>query len=308
MSIDIRERLPSARSAAAALGVMVLVVALVPFVVFAVPQVVGADHGFVILSGSMEPTVSPGDVVIVDASAAVAVGDIITFDDGKAVPTTHRVVAIEDGQYVTQGDANQNPDAQRVAPGDVLGRVTLTIPVVGHVILWVNTPTGYVSLVVAPLVLLVASELLAWARSDGNAGDDEDASDDDNSAPKPAVRHIDDVRAEQEGAANATSDDDTTTESDDAHETVTVAVTDLKLTALAMVGLVGYAAWNVYGEVTTVAAPDPVSVAALTGGLLGLGFAIWVTVTAWLAAADAEPDRSSPTPPSRADGGTEGDR
>lgn len=297
---SLTERLPSARRVAATLVVVVLVAAIVPFVVFAVPQVVGADYGYVILSGSMEPTVSAGDVVIVDASAAIEVGDVITFDDGNTVSTTHRVVAIEDGQYVTQGDANQNPDAQRVAPGDVLGRVVLMIPFIGHVILWVNTPTGYVSLVVAPLVVLVASELLAWVRRD--SGDDDGDGEDDDSVPKPAIRHVDDVRAERAEAASATRDDSRPAESDDARETIPVAVADLKLTVLAMVGLVGYAAWNVYREVTAVAAPDPISVGALTGGLLGLGFAIWVTVTARQAA--DRPDRSAPTP-ARADGGTE---
>jgi signal peptidase len=254
-------------------------------------------------------------VVIVDASAAIAVGDVITFDDGNTVPTTHRVVAIEDGQYVTQGDANQNPDAQRVAPGDVLGRVTLTVPFIGHVILWVNTPTGYVSLVVAPLVLLVGSELLAWARRNGGGDDGGDASDEDGPVRKPAIRHIDDVRAERDDAASATSDDtaatsdsNTTTEADDAREMVAVAVADLKLTVVAMAVLVGYAAWNVYREVTAVAAPDPVSVGTLTGGLLGLGFAIWVTVTARLAAADDGSDRPAPAPMARADGGTEGEQ
>lgn len=301
------ERLPSVRSVAATLAVMVLVAALVPFVVFAVPQVVGADHGFVILSGSMEPTVSPGDVVIVDASAAVAVGDVITFDDGNSVPTTHRVVGIEDGQYVTQGDANQNPDTQRVAPGEVLGRVTLTIPYIGHVILWVNTPLGYVSLVVAPLVLLVASELFSWARSRGDSDSDDTNDEESKPTPKPAIRHIDEVRAERTAVERDEAEAATATESesDGDRETVTVAVADLKLTILAMVGLVGYAVWNVYREVSTVAAPDPISVGALTGGLLGLGFAVWVTVTARLANADAKTDRPSRTPPARADGGTE---
>jgi signal peptidase len=307
MSVDIRKRLPNARSVAATLAVMILVAAIVPFLVFAVPQVVGADHSFVILSGSMEPTTSPGDVVIVDASAAIAIGDVITFDDGNTAPTTHRIVDIEDGKYVTKGDANQNPDAQRVAPSDVLGRVTLTIPFIGHVILWVNTPIGYASLVIAPLVLLVGSELFVWAREKSNSGDSdgEEASDDGNPVPKPAVRHIDDVRAESDDATSESSDDNTPTESEAVRETVTVARTDLKLTALAMVGMVAYAAWNVYREVATVAAPNPVSVAALTGGLLGLGFAVWVTVTTWLTAADCKTDRLAPTPPSCTDGGTE---
>ena len=299
----ITERLPSARRVATTVAVLVLVAALVPFVVFAVPQAVGADHGFVILSGSMEPAVSPGDVVIVDASAPIAVGDIITFDDGNEVPTSHRVIAIEDGQYITQGDANQNPDAQPVAPGDALGRVTLAIPYLGHVILWVNTPLGYVSLVVAPLVLLVASELLAWARKDTDV-------DSDDPAPKPAIRHVDDVRTERAAAAAADADDDeteSTATQADSRETVAVAVADLKLTILAMVGLVGYAAWNVYREVTGLGAPDPISVGALTGGLLGLSVAVWVTVSARLAAGERT-DRPAPASMARADSGTEGER
>jgi signal peptidase len=288
---------------------MVLVAALVPFVVFAVPQAVGADHGFVILSGSMEPTVSPGDVVIVDASAPIAVGDVITFDDGNTVTTTHRVVGIEDGQYITQGDANQYVDTQRVAPGEVLGRVTLTIPYIGHVILWVNTPVGYVGLVLAPLVLLVASELFAWARRrDGTDGPGD--SDDAGPTPTPAIRHVDDVRTEH--AETDTADDtDAVAEGDSDktgdRETVAVAVADLKLTVLAMVGLVGYAAWNVYREVTTVAAPNPVTVGALTGGLLGLSFALWVTVSA-RRVASAGTNRPSGAPTARADGGTETER
>ncbi|TKX83266.1 hypothetical protein EXE43_25160, partial [Halorubrum sp. SS5] len=47
-------------------GLMILVAIVVPFVVFAVPQVVGADQSYVVLSGSMEPAMSPGDVIIVN--------------------------------------------------------------------------------------------------------------------------------------------------------------------------------------------------------------------------------------------------
>ncbi len=282
------------RSVLTVLGVVVLVALLVPFLVFAVPQTVGADQGYVILSGSMEPAVSPGDVVIVDASASVAVGDIITFDDGNGVPTTHRVVDIVDGQYVTMGDANQNPDSQPVSPDAVVGRVTFTIPLIGHVILWVNTPTGYIGLVILPLVLLVANELFAWARGRTNEPEPE---------RKPAIRHVDDATAARQAAEKEAAES--------ARETVAVAVADLKLTMLAMAGLVAYAAFNVYVEVTSVGVPDPVSVGALTGGLLGLSFAIWVTVSARRAARSANTRSGRGDSPRRAlaaDGGAEGDR
>jgi signal peptidase len=48
------------------LGVVVLVALVVPFVVFAVPQVVGAEHSYVVLTSSMSPTYEAGDGVIVN--------------------------------------------------------------------------------------------------------------------------------------------------------------------------------------------------------------------------------------------------
>lgn len=240
------------RRAAPIVGTLLLVAVVVPFVLFAVPQVIGADHGFVILSGSMEPAISPGDVVIVDGSAAVAVGDVITYRDGE-ISTTHRVVDIEDGQYVTQGDANGGPDAALVPPELVIGRVTLTIPLIGHVILWANSPVGYVSLVAIPLGLLLGSEILAWARRE-----------------PPAEDRVSDAEAGTDDPPPAASP-----------EMVAVTTADLKLTLLATTGLLAYATWSVYGEVTTVGAPDPISVAAGTAGLLGVLFAGWVTARAW---------------------------
>lgn len=300
------------RRAAVVLAGLLLVAAVVPFVVFAVPQVVGADHGFVILSGSMEPTLSPGDVVIVAATADVGAGDIVTFDDGNAVPTTHRVVGTQDGQFVTKGDANEEPDSRLVAREDLVGHVVLAIPLVGHVILWANTPTGYVTLVLAPLALLAVTELHSWARrgdeqgadgGDGEAGaGDEDTADaDDDTADAPAT-----AAGPEE---NADADPDTEPPVSGA-STVAVAVPDLKLTLLASASLLAYAGWNVYREVTTLAAPDPVSVGALTAGLLGLLFATWVTVGAWHRARDAAADESGATPNPRTaetDGGTDAD-
>jgi signal peptidase len=315
-----------ARKVAVALAGVLLVAAVVPFVVFAVPQVVGADHGYVILSGSMEPALSPGDVVIVAATAEVAAGDIVTFDDGNEVPTTHRVVGTQDGQFVTKGDANEEPDSRLVARESLVGKVVLTIPLVGHVILWANTPTGYVAMVVAPLALLLVTELYSWARR-GDAADtapdgaddteneddapaastDADQADDAEAAAAEADAETD-TEAEADADTDAEADPETDAETPSRAGTVAVAVADLKLTLLASGTLLAYAGWNVYGEVTVAAAPDPVSVGAATAGGLGLLFAGWVTVGAWHRARTADDSGSaSATEPLAAetDGGTD---
>ena len=281
-------------SAGQLLVTVVLLAAVSPFVVFAVPQAIGADDGFVVLSGSMEPALSPGDVVIVDASGPVEVGDVITYRTGaNTVPTTHRVVGVVDGGYETKGDANENADAGLIGPEAVIGRVVLTIPVVGHVILWANTPVGYVTFVVAPLVLLGVSELFAWARSDpATAGGDDPTP--EPGASRPEVGGNADATADVDGDDQAAVSPAAGTESP-AARTVAVAAVDLKLTLLAMAALFAYAGWNVYREFSLTAAPTPISVGALTAGLLGLVFAGWVTLAAWRAAnaARSEPESDS---------------
>lgn len=153
-------------------GLITLLVIVAPFVTYAVPQVVGADQGYVVLSGSMEPVMSPGDVIIVDSVGVETIqeDDIITYTQGdERTPTTHRVTEIveRDGgvAFRTKGDANGSPDSQLVSPDQVEGEVMtiggylLVIPYIGYVIQFMQTTPGFVALFVVPLVLLVVSEL-----------------------------------------------------------------------------------------------------------------------------------------------------
>ena len=320
-------RTPSVRQVGTVFGTLLVIALVVPFAVFAGAQAIGADHGFVILSGSMEPDIAPGDVVIVDASAPVGVGDVVTFEEDGDVPVTHRIVAEENGQLVTKGDANENRDARPVPPENVLGKVVLTIPVIGHVILWANTPVGYISLVLVPLVLLLGNELLSWARArdDTEDGGDEDGASDPIPAAAAGSADGDDERAasdEPEATTMTQTADVTQDERSEATATaaessgsasVTVAVADLKLSVLASLALSVYAGLNVYTEVQLLGAPDPISVGALTAGLLGLLFTSWVTGHAWDSArrarkAAAEPDAGrADWPMPETDGGVASD-
>ena len=315
---------PSMGSTSTLLVTIVLVAAISPFAVFAVPQAIGADESYVVLSGSMEPVLSPGDVVIVDSSGPVQNGDVITYrSPGDSVPTTHRVVGEVDGRYETKGDANEEADTGTVAPETIIGKVVLTIPLIGHIILWANTPVGYVLLVISPLVLLGVSELLAWAQQEPDERTDkpdkhdrEPASvslDEDADAPdvldNPDATDVDEADDWEFPAAAA--DNNSEPESD---STVTVAAIDLKLTLLAMGALLTYAGWNIYQEFSLTAAPTPISVGAFTAGLLGVLFTGWITFTTWQTARAArskpepEPEPTPSTPasvPTLADGGGE---
>mgnify|MGYP001143672042 CR=1 FL=1 len=90
-----------------------------------------------VISGSMRPTLDVGDVVIiakVDADT-IKPGDIIQFREPDGVTTIHRVVEIqeieEERVFITQGDANEKPDAEPVLSANVVGKAIFDIPKVG---------------------------------------------------------------------------------------------------------------------------------------------------------------------------------
>lgn len=112
---------------------------------------VGVFHVYpsTVLTGSMEPVIYPGDVVLIQKMLkeedieALKEGDIINFQRGK-ITITHRIEEIlkdEAGNlsFVTKGDNNKSRDEQIVLPNDVKGIIVQVVPKVGIPILWVKS-------------------------------------------------------------------------------------------------------------------------------------------------------------------------
>lgn len=184
-------------------GLLVLVAILIPFLVYAVPQTVGADNSYVVLSGSMQPTMYPGDAVIVEdvSTSQIESGDIITFErSGADQTTTHRVVEVvqqDNGvAYRTAGDNSEAVDQQLVQPGEIEGRVPavagypFVIPLIGYVINFASTQMGFVLLVAVPLGLLILTEL--WSMSKRiRSGGETDREDSDPGTPEVETAEAD---------------------------------------------------------------------------------------------------------------------
>ena len=120
---------------------LLVIVAAMVLAVQIVPQARGGAS-LIIETGSMKPTISPGDVVAVMPVpvADLNIGDIITYATAENL-ITHRIIAFEgygdDLRVITQGDANNSEDAP-VNPGQIRGRVTYTLPRVGFVLPWLT--------------------------------------------------------------------------------------------------------------------------------------------------------------------------
>ncbi len=92
----------------------------------------------VVLTGSMEPAISPGDLIIVKKSCDVREQDVIVYEDGNAL-VVHRIIGVNGDQLITQGDANNTAD-DPIAREAVRGKVILAIPYVGLVVDALKSP------------------------------------------------------------------------------------------------------------------------------------------------------------------------
>lgn len=116
--------------------------------------------GFVVLSGSMEKTILPGDLIIVKEidNEKLEKNDVIAFKDEEVV-ITHRIVDVvkEDGtvKYVTKGDNNNTNDIGYVFPEEVEGIYKFRIGRLGNLALFVQNPLGMILCLSIPLILLL---------------------------------------------------------------------------------------------------------------------------------------------------------
>ena len=62
-----------------------------------------------VISGSMQPALQIGDVIIVKKSNNYSERDIITYSNGLTT-ITHRIIAINNDEVITKGDANEVDD------------------------------------------------------------------------------------------------------------------------------------------------------------------------------------------------------
>lgn len=124
------------------------------------PTVFGFSQA-VVLSGSMEPTFSVGDLLIIHKEDAYQCGEVITFSDG-AYMTTHRIVEETADGFITRGDYNNTPDGEPVKPEQIKGRVVKIIPKLGKGLLFMKSPPGVIMILLAGLLLIFLPERLEY--------------------------------------------------------------------------------------------------------------------------------------------------
>ena len=111
-------------------------------VTFSVLSSTGYVKARVVLTGSMQPTINPGDIVLTAPISRVEpkIDDVAAYQarrfDGAPVGVfTHRIID-GDGKngWILKGDNNPSPDIQEPTNSDILGVVIFVIPWLGNLL------------------------------------------------------------------------------------------------------------------------------------------------------------------------------
>lgn len=146
---------------------------------------IGGNSPLIVLTDSMLPEISSGDLIFVQKidPNAVKVGDVISFFDPAGNGTsvvTHRVIEIveEDGalKWRTRGDNNNTEDKVLVPMDNLVGIWKGTrVAGGGNVAMFLQTTPGLIVCVFCPLALLVGYDLIRRKKHDKAKQEDTDA-------------------------------------------------------------------------------------------------------------------------------------
>ncbi|QQR64438.1 signal peptidase I [Candidatus Kaiserbacteria bacterium] len=118
----------------------------------------------IVESGSMEPAILTGSVVVIGPTGKYETNDVITFKSPSAeIPTTHRIVSSEERNgttwFTTKGDANEEADTEQIPLSAILGEVVVAVPYVGFILDFARQPMGFGFLIVLPALMIIFGEI-----------------------------------------------------------------------------------------------------------------------------------------------------
>ncbi len=129
-------------------------------------------NAYVVLSGSMIPTIQVKDIVVTKkiAESRLEIGDIITFisPDPRwgGISVTHRIIDVYYDEakgthtYKTKGDYNNIADAVPVPNENILGKVILKVPKLGYIQDVLASKGGLIICVLIPSLAILSYDIM----------------------------------------------------------------------------------------------------------------------------------------------------
>lgn len=147
--------------------IYVVVVILSVLIIISILPIKNTYKLLTVMSGSMEPSIKTGALIVSKPSESYMAGDVITFrpknTSSNKETTTHRISREEKDQfgtvkYFTKGDANNGEDATPVYHQQILGKYILGVPYMGYFIYYVKTLPGLIIIILIPATIIIYEE------------------------------------------------------------------------------------------------------------------------------------------------------
>ena len=141
--------------------VVAVIVIIAVLLMISVLPITGNYKILVVKSGSMEPTIKTGSIVVVRPAAEYKKGEIITFVQANKTktPITHRIENISNNLITTKGDANNAPDDRKIRPPDIIGRLLFSVPYAGYAVETARKPYGFILIIIVPALFIIFDEI-----------------------------------------------------------------------------------------------------------------------------------------------------
>lgn len=118
---------------------------------------------YLIMSGSMEPTIHVRDAIITKEIDTPQTGDIIAFENGGII-TVHRIIQEytegDNKLYQTKGDNNSGIDSGLVQKSQVKGKVICNMPLLGRTVLYLQGHVEILFLLIGVIIIIAVAKIL----------------------------------------------------------------------------------------------------------------------------------------------------
>ncbi len=118
---------------------------------------------YLIMSGSMEPTIHVRDAIITKEIDTPQTGDVIAFENGGII-TVHRIIQEytegDNKLYQTKGDNNSGIDSGLVQKSQVKGKVICNMPLLGRTVLYLQSHVEILFLLIGVIIIIAIAKIL----------------------------------------------------------------------------------------------------------------------------------------------------
>ncbi len=151
----------------------ILYIIVIIFALFALSSKIPIPGNYkllTVMSGSMEPKIKTGSLIVIKPASLYKINDIVTFKNSPTSQetTTHRIIETQEvggTQFaITKGDANPSEDSNKVPANLIIGKVIFKIPYLGYPMNFAKTLPGVIILIVIPGTIIIYDEILNIAK------------------------------------------------------------------------------------------------------------------------------------------------